>query len=598
MSFGPQVVMPGAFHSEASSTPKDGAGSLSGVHPGIFRQPVSPSPSTSAYLGRSTGSLYSDTCTPGPNAKRKRQTIREPTPLNDWTFTGDSGFSMYNVAEGRKPDLGSRKISGGKRRYVLAGQISTPSAWPKEFGDSMEDSVYSDVDYRRALGSKRPYAEFDSPLSSKNTSADLPRQYGWSTFAIQTIGGVVSKVWEFCKEGAFRGFIAGGGKGYEIQQPPTLSEQQRHLRAAGSTGGGQVWCNEHDIPTLPSYEQVPRPTPARASSAFPQSDYSPYYYERETPESTATPPPAAKRRQIHDGRTPKDELRRNWVVVNSNNNNKNNDDDEPGAGAASNSTINTNKRPSSLASRAPTGYYNPQRPPIAAPQRRRPNNNNKPVNRLDPPGFNRRQSTQASPATAASTAREPASYASPRSSATSVAPVPQLRSQHEHEHQHQHRRSPSRIPVPVLGERPQTPRSAGDSRGSPYAPSPSRIASPSPSPYAQGGGGGGHGHRRMQSAAAASPATTTGLGLGLRKRDSAMSLEDSSPRLDREAKKLAARRLQAEREADLRINDFNARLREMIRQGKEALGTSVEVVDAVDAVDDDYDDYGDMWEDD
>ncbi len=50
-----------------------------------------------------------------------------------------------------------------------------------------------------------------------------------------------------------------------------------------------------------------------------------------------------------------------------------------------------------------------------------------------------------------------------------------------------------------------------------------------------------------------------------------------APRLDAEAKHLAARKLAAERDTDARIESFNARLRDMIRQGKEALGTTVEV---------------------
>lgn len=69
-------------------------------------------------------------------------------------------------------------------------------------------------------------------------------------------------------------------------------------------------------------------------------------------------------------------------------------------------------------------------------------------------------------------------------------------------------------------------------------------------------------------------------------------VSENSPRLDKQARKLAARRTQEERQTDSRINDFNSRLQEMIRQGKEALGTTIEVdLDA---------DDGDVggWEDD
>jgi hypothetical protein len=50
-----------------------------------------------------------------------------------------------------------------------------------------------------------------------------------------------------------------------------------------------------------------------------------------------------------------------------------------------------------------------------------------------------------------------------------------------------------------------------------------------------------------------------------------------SPRLTAEAKQLAAKKIAAERDADQRIEAFNRRLMDMIRQGKEALGTTVEV---------------------
>ena len=52
-----------------------------------------------------------------------------------------------------------------------------------------------------------------------------------------------------------------------------------------------------------------------------------------------------------------------------------------------------------------------------------------------------------------------------------------------------------------------------------------------------------------------------------------------SPRLDGEAKHLAKKKMAAERDADANIDAFNEKLLQMIRQGKEALGTKVEVLD-------------------
>ncbi|KAI1496662.1 hypothetical protein F5X99DRAFT_62286 [Biscogniauxia marginata] len=503
--------MPGASYFEA---PACGA-SLSSVHPGIFRPPASPSISSSTYLGRSTGSLYSDISTPGPNSKRKRRRARDSiTPFNDLAMTGDYSSTVYGTTDHRF-DTGSRR-AGDERQYILAGQIETPGGPGQRGPTDMEDSVYSDVDYRRALGPKRPCAGYASPQFRYSTThppseAQTSQSSSWSFFSINVIGGVVGKVWEFCKAGAFRGFYAGGGKGYDMQGVP----------AAPTPATGQVWCNEHDIPTLPGYDSA-------APSRFSEPDYSPFY-GRETPDST--PPPAAKRRHIHNGGAG-DELRRNWVMVN-----------EP-----------TNKRRQSVSSRL-VATRPPQRSKPASSHARR---ISKPVSRLSASSFSMHSST--SP-----TNREPASFASPRSPA---------RPHISH--------SPSRIPVP---SRPQSSGSFSPTYLSRQQPA--RI--PSPTPYSR------QGRQRTNSTASSAAAVPVGASTKARIREPMQEMQDGTPRLDAEAQSLAARRRQDEMAADLRINSFNARLRDMIRQGREALGTTIEV----EIDDDDGGDAGvmDMWED-
>ncbi|KAI0451624.1 hypothetical protein F5B21DRAFT_377984 [Xylaria acuta] len=482
MSYNSQILMSGTFHFNLPNG-GDGRGApFPGVHPGLFRPPASPSVSSSMYLGRSTASLQSEAPTPISNAKRKRIGARESTPISDWAMTD-------HIIDGRSDfDL---HTNGKEKRYVLAGQIETPNgAIQKELGH-MEDSVYSDVDYRRALGSKRSRDDVDSPaLRPMTVDFDNRVSTGWSSYAISTIGGVVGRVWEFCKTGAFRGFYAGGGRGYEV------SAEMRQQSANSQMG----WD--------------PSPLPAR----LPQLDDPPLYYEPDTPEST--PPPAPKRRQISHG-TPTDELRKNWVMI-----------DEP---------ANVSRQPS-LASRAPSRRP-VQRTTTPSLVRRI----SKPVSRLNAPSFNRHpptptRSTRPSPAPIST--REPASFASTRS----PAPSPVMKAQ-----------TPSRIPVP---SRPQSPNPFVTSH---FAQQPSRI--PSPSPYAK------RGHRRTQSAVSASSISP----VKMVKRESLHEVHDNSPRLDAKARGLAAKRMKEEMETDSRINDFNSRLRDMIRQGKEALGTTYEV---------------------
>ncbi len=102
----------------------------------------------------------------------------------------------------------SRQVAVGEIRYTLAGQIETPGSIPANPAEALDESVYSDVDYRRALGSKRHREDPESPAVRLSTlryesSQASPSSNGWSALAFSAIGGVVGKVWEFCKEGRF-----------------------------------------------------------------------------------------------------------------------------------------------------------------------------------------------------------------------------------------------------------------------------------------------------------------------------------------------------------------------------------------------------------
>ncbi|KAK1768133.1 hypothetical protein QBC33DRAFT_449748 [Phialemonium atrogriseum] len=510
--------MPGAYHF-------DGPNNTSGqpLNAGIFRPPISPSASSSVYnLAKSTGSLYSDISmanTPLSGAKRKRaraDTKRESTPMTDWTT------NMDGVTEPREDG----RLSGGAQhlRYTLAGRIDTPgSGAPNAESGMLEDSVYSDVDYRRALGPKRLRDETESPaarLSSLHIDPGTPKSpgsAGWSAVALNTIGEVVGKVWEFCRAGAFRGFHAGGGRGYEFNG----------VTETDANRGGTRWCNEHDIPTLQTYEptQMVNSIPGN----FPQSDYMPYMadcHEMSTPETT--PRPSAKRRHLEETN---DELRRNWVIVK--------DPPPPVPGREEKKTPpvmhRAPARPGTTRSRQPPRYSTP----TAASSGRR---ISVPVSRLSFGGAPAAAVAAATPPLPSSTrtrraslrishagspglsARSPASFAQPRLSPTTAATLPT---------------SPppaSRIPVPS-----------------------SASAASASAAGARPGGAGGVG-----GAAGAAGA-----------EDGAAAVD--SPRLDAEARQLAQRKIAAERDADVRMEAFNKRLMAMIRQGKEALGTTVEV---------------------
>ena len=382
MSFAPQFQPHGGFNLDTSTRPSQP------LHANIFRPP--PSPTASSYnLAKSTGSLFSDISMSNAQhagtAKRKRTRTRESTPL---------GWRM-NVDEGRE-DERSREF-----RYTLAGQISTTPAGAPVGAENglLEDSVYSDVDYRRALG---PMTPLDAESPSIHGLANAPSAAAWSLFSLQTIGDMVGKVWEFCKKGAFQGFHAGGGQGYNVNGA-TVTETT-----------GNPWGPEQDAPAQPA-EGTPM---AQDSPAyFPQPVYAPYspvYHEPDTPDST--PRPAAKRRQVSAN---KDELR-NWVVV-----------DEPSAQTPTRFAAEVKAaaaRPSGLARPRP-GYYSQtsvtSHRRISTPSQRFTGGGTLPRPAARPAAL--RTSFAGSPNLPP---REPASFASPRGSPVSYS-------------------TPSRIPIPV-----------------------------------------------------------------------------------------------------------------------------------------------------
>ncbi|KAH7159811.1 hypothetical protein B0J13DRAFT_113401 [Dactylonectria estremocensis] len=462
--------MPGAFHGE-------------GVHPGLFRPPISPSSSASyGYAApRATASVDSHT-----KRKRHRHEISrsQEMPTVDDDVEGNGYFTTPGV-QNRHRD----------RHYQLAGQLDTPSGGPAG-SNLMDESMYSDSDYRRALGSRRTCDEMDHSMTGPTQLFNFPTQpvpaQGWGSFAFSTIGGVVGKVWQFCKAGAFRGFQAGGGRAFRV-----TAEGVRELHSLDEDP-----VQDHHVP-----------------GRFPQMDYQQDPMDERIDSGASTPTrPAAKRRHTDH----RDELGRNWVIVG---------DSQP-------------------APEANTPQRRPHRP-TPTPRSR----NNGPSM-----ATGRRISTPAS-RPASRTASRPAS----RLSAT---PTPGGQ-----------RRQPASRPASRLSHAPSPPMlsplpastasfASFGSYGAARSPSPTKIpqpsfssrrrnsVAPSPSPAAI------HGHRRSHSNA--STASNRG------------SVEQS-PRLTVEAKHLAARRKMEERDADVRISAFNKQLQDMIRQGKEALGTTIEV---------------------
>ncbi|KAM3443236.1 hypothetical protein NHJ13734_002010 [Beauveria thailandica] len=474
--------MPGAFHNDAGAT--------TASPPLIFRPPVSsPSPSASAFLER---------------RRRKRGRPGTAATADDDAPPVVSLFGAAAVPQHTPV-----------KAYALAGTLDTPD---HAEADVLGESMYSDSNYRTALGSKRSRNDNDDDdASSGGAPTSLFRHdppasppQGWGSVAISAVGGVVGRVWEFCKAGAFKGFYAGGGRGFAMTLTGATVERPDD---APLPPADDYSCNYH-FHHYDDYEhRVPGHFPAS------QTDDTSYHF-RAVVDNTAPPTlanneqhhrypykpaspspsiPAAKRRQT----THADDLGRNWVFVNDGAHNNSSSSGHRSSPRNRNYTpsVTTGRRISATpnSSRAsmpsaPRFSYRPETP--SEQQQRRPPSS--------------------------------ASYASPRS----ASPTKPASAPYTHHHH------------------PYTTASTAS------------IASPSQT----------HSYSGSHAASAASSRGDSGEAPSPRKID--------SPRLDAEAKQLAARRKMEERDADVRISAFNKRLQDMIRQGKEALGTTIEIDDA------------------
>lgn len=208
-------------------------------------------------------------------------------------------------------------------KYQLAGGMDTPGLVQQHAADL--GSEYVDAGYRRSLGdvgrngfgNSRGWREQDSMSYFPAIQDDMghesdargrysdrspdQRGEGWSKAAIQVVGGVVGKVWEFCKtSGAvFRGFQAGNGVGYKVNMEPSITFE------AVPENESSFWHEKGKMSNI--YDRESTPLPGR----FPEDDFLPNYMDHPSPEYS--PPQPAKRRQVSRNTT--DELARNWVVV-------------------------------------------------------------------------------------------------------------------------------------------------------------------------------------------------------------------------------------------------------------------------------------------
>lgn len=110
------------------------------------------------------------------------------------------------VSERERWQMGLRRDIGSppplvNTTYAIAGGLDTPGLALQQADE--REAEYLDVGYRRQLSGEESGLGDGAQLARREGSSGE----GWGMPLLYAVGGVVGKVWEFCKTNAFRGFM-------------------------------------------------------------------------------------------------------------------------------------------------------------------------------------------------------------------------------------------------------------------------------------------------------------------------------------------------------------------------------------------------------
>ena len=299
-----QSSMPGSFTFESSPTPKLDVSAGAKTH--FFLPPSSASSSLySSHATLSTLSTHDDRST----TKRKRCQADERAL--DAIGYGPSVASLLSTQ-----DSVDSPAPLANERYRLAGGLDTPTSKMSLSHDDF-NPVSADGRFGTAGGHQlsQPFGirgqegYFEQHLGASALSrerngqariAPPPNIRDGLGRTLHQVVGVAGKVLEFCRNTAFRGFLAGGGVGYELERGTTQGSEMGDLNR---------WhpVEEKDLAFWRETDGESTPVPGR----FPEEDFIPDYMSQDHTSPISTR--AAKRIQREKGAAL--EISENWMLV-------------------------------------------------------------------------------------------------------------------------------------------------------------------------------------------------------------------------------------------------------------------------------------------
>lgn len=250
--------MPGPFFYDSPVPPKL---DLAGARSQLFQVPQTPSASSSLYRSIS-------------NFRRKRPRYDNEKPLTDsQSELATSPVSLVNTDY--------RLAGGGDIHQTWLGRRETPAELdyrpnryretiiPPPIDGSTESLTPTELS---VSGNTRKRTRRDSGYSTTYNPDEEAKSQSAAVSWSRAVINVVGKVWDFCWSGAFRGFYAGGGRGYDMT-PSSLPQLE----------GTNTW----------------QQSPSTEKHDIFMADTSNDRYDQ----------------GFLPGQYPEDEIQRNWVVV-------------------------------------------------------------------------------------------------------------------------------------------------------------------------------------------------------------------------------------------------------------------------------------------
>ncbi|KAK2759541.1 hypothetical protein FQN54_003020 [Arachnomyces sp. PD_36] len=163
--------------------------------------------------------------------------LMSPAPFvnTDYRFAGGLDASSASLALAREnEEYNGQELDYRPNRY-------------RQFTEQAPDNYPIETTVQSGNGRKRA-----RPSSSSSSSPQKPN--GWGKAVFHMVGGVAGKVWDFCWSGAFRGFHAGGGVGYQMETPPQPRDQD-----TWQTDSGNHLFRSHSREDVPVPGRFPNP---------------------------------------------------------------------------------------------------------------------------------------------------------------------------------------------------------------------------------------------------------------------------------------------------------------------------------------------------